>query len=60
MHGVVLNKEVGEKGFGYDPLFVPNGYENTLGTLDENVKKELSHRSKALFLAMKIISVILK
>ena len=60
MHGDVINEEIGEGGFGYDPLFIPDGYKNTLGILENNVKKELSHRSKALTLAMKIISVILK
>jgi len=60
MHGDVINKEIGTGGFGYDPLFIPDGYENTLGILENNIKKELSHRSKALVLAMKVISVILK
>ena len=60
MHGEVINKQIGEKGFGYDPLFIPDGYENTLGILENNIKKDLSHRSKALRLAMKIVEVILK
>ena len=60
MHGDVINQEKGDGGFGYDPLFIPEGYENTLGTLENSVKKELSHRSKALVLAMKVIAVILK
>ena len=60
MHGDVINEEKGEGGFGYDPLFIPEGYENTLGILGNNIKKELSHRSKALKLAMKVIGVILK
>jgi len=60
MHGDVINEEMGKDGFGYDPLFIPNGFENTLGILEKSVKKELSHRSKALSLAMKVIGVILK
>jgi XTP/dITP diphosphohydrolase len=60
MHGNVVNKEQGKGGFGYDPLFIPNGYENTLGLLDNSIKKELSHRSKALSLAMKVIGLLLK
>ena len=60
MYGCVVNEPKGEGGFGYDPLFIPDGYENTLGILENSVKKELSHRSKVLSLAMKIISVILK
>ena len=60
MYGEVINEEKGDGGFGYDPLFIPDGYENTLGILENNIKKELSHRSKALSLAMKVIGVILK
>ena len=60
MHGDVINEEQGDGGFGYDPLFIPDGNEYTLGTLENSVKKELSHRSKALALAMKVIEVILK
>jgi XTP/dITP diphosphohydrolase len=60
MYGNVINEEIGEGGFGYDPLFIPEGYENTLGILGNDVKKILSHRSKALELAMKVIGVLLK
>ena len=59
MHGDVINKEVGEGGFGYDPLFIPNNFDKTLGELDSSVKKDLSHRSKALNLAIDVINVIL-
>ncbi|UCN00094.1 RdgB/HAM1 family non-canonical purine NTP pyrophosphatase [Sulfurimonas sp. SWIR-19] len=55
MHGEALTEAKGEGGFGYDPMFVPLGYEKTLGELDEKVKKELSHRSQALKLAGKIL-----
>ena len=60
MYGDVINELKGQGGFGYDPLFIPNGYKDTLGILDNSIKKELSHRSRALFLAMKIIKVLLK
>lgn len=59
MHGNVINKEVGEGGFGYDPMFIPKGFDKTLGELSHEVKKELSHRSKALNLAKKVLEVIL-
>ena len=59
MHGNVLNKEIGEGGFGYDPLFIPNGFDKTLGELPSEIKKEFSHRSKALKLAKKVLEVIL-
>jgi XTP/dITP diphosphohydrolase len=48
MGGYVIDEARGDNGFGYDPMFVPLGYDKTLGELDENIKKELSHRSKAL------------
>ena len=59
MHGDVLNKELGEGGFGYDPMFIPHGFDKTLGELAPEIKKEFSHRSKALALAMKVLEVIL-
>ncbi|RXJ98781.1 non-canonical purine NTP pyrophosphatase, RdgB/HAM1 family [Arcobacter sp. CECT 8986] len=59
MHGKVLNKTLGEGGFGYDPMFVPNGYDKTLGELPYEVKKAFSHRTKALNLALKVLDVIL-
>ncbi len=60
MFGNVITKEVGESGFGYDPMFIPEGYEKTLGELDDKIKKEFSHRSRALNLSKKILNVILK
>ena len=59
MHGNVINKELGEGGFGYDPMFIPNGFNKTLGELGYEAKKEFSHRTKALNLAMKVLDVIL-
>jgi XTP/dITP diphosphohydrolase len=35
------------KGFGYDPIFIPQGYDKTFGQLDEIIKHELSHRGIA-------------
>jgi len=58
MHGEVIAEARGEKGFGYDPMFVPEGYEQTLGELDESVKHRFSHRGKALALAQPIISLL--
>ena len=58
MHGIALARAVGEKGFGYDPMFIPEGYEKTLGELDDKTKKKLSHRAKALKLAKTILSTL--
>jgi XTP/dITP diphosphohydrolase len=38
----------GKNGFGYDPLFVPVGFQQTFAELGEDVKNRLSHRAKAL------------
>ncbi len=59
MHGDVTSKPVGTEGFGYDPLFIPKGFDKTLGVLPHEVKKEFSHRSSALKLAKKVLDVII-
>jgi XTP/dITP diphosphohydrolase len=60
MHGSVVSEPKGEAGFGYDPCFVPQGYEQTLGELDDGVKSKLSHRSQALANAKPVLQVIRK
>ncbi len=55
MYGEVIDEQRGENGFGYDPMFIPEGFDKTLGELDESVKKELSHRSKALKLIKRVL-----
>ena len=58
MHGTALANAVGDGGFGYDPMFVPLGFEKTLGELDDETKKSLSHRAKALKLAKVILQTL--
>ena len=58
MHGDVITETRGEKGFGYDPAFIPSGYEQTLGELEDDVKGKISHRAKALALAKPIINML--
>lgn len=38
----------GDNGFGYDPMFIPEGYKETFGQLSDEIKNKISHRSKAL------------
>ena len=58
MHGEVIDEARGDKGFGYDPMFIPLGYTKTLGELDYAIKEKLSHRSKALHLAKIVIETL--
>jgi XTP/dITP diphosphohydrolase len=46
--GYIVKHPRGHNGFGYDPLFVPNGYAQTFGELSDAVKQRISHRSRAL------------
>ena len=48
VYGSIDLQPKGEKGFGYDPLFVPEGFDQTFAELGETVKNTLSHRSNAL------------
>ncbi len=58
MYGTAITQARGEGGFGYDPMFIPLGYDKTLGELDNEIKKKLSHRSQALSLASHIFRVL--
>jgi len=58
MYGNVIAGKKGNNGFGYDPSFIPLGFDTTLGELDESVKRELSHRSKALRLAKILLKTL--
>lgn len=46
--GRILDHEVGTGGFGYDPLFVPDGYEQTFAEMPAAEKNKISHRGRAL------------
>jgi XTP/dITP diphosphohydrolase len=46
--GKIVFEPLGQNGFGYDPLFVPDGFKRTFAELGEDVKNKLSHRAKAL------------
>ena len=46
--GYILESARGDKGFGYDPLFVPAGYAHSFAELDADVKNKISHRAHAL------------
>lgn len=46
--GMILNEKRGEKGFGYDPIFQPEGYEQTFAEMDLELKNKIGHRGKAI------------
>ncbi|MFC1562747.1 RdgB/HAM1 family non-canonical purine NTP pyrophosphatase [candidate division KSB1 bacterium] len=46
--GRISEEPKGTSGFGYDPIFIPDGYDKTFGELDEDIKNRISHRSKAI------------
>ena len=48
IEGHILLSEEGEGGFGYDPLFIPEGFEHSFGVLPATTKNQLSHRFRAL------------
>ncbi len=47
LQGEIIEEYKGENGFGYDPLFLPEGYEITLAQMSSDEKNEISHRAKA-------------
>ncbi|MEP6647336.1 MAG: RdgB/HAM1 family non-canonical purine NTP pyrophosphatase [Saprospiraceae bacterium] len=48
VEGRITITTIGSRGFGYDPIFIPNGFDQTFGELSENIKNRISHRAKAM------------
>jgi XTP/dITP diphosphohydrolase len=46
--GKIIEEKRGEAGFGYDPVFVPDGYDKTFAELGEDIKNQISHRARAV------------
>lgn len=47
IRGEIIHQKKGTNGFGYDPIFKPEGYDKTFGELSEDIKNSLSHRAIA-------------
>ena len=45
--GTISPKKRGNNGFGYDPIFIPNGYKKTFGEMKPKLKMSIDHRYKA-------------
>ena len=48
IRGTTAAHRIGTDGFGYDPIFIPEGYDTSFGVLDEEIKNSISHRARAL------------
>ena len=48
VRGKIAESPMGHGGFGYDPVFIPEGYDKTFGELSKEIKNKISHRAKAV------------
>ena len=48
VNGHIDNRETGTGGFGYDPIFIPDGYNESFGVLPPEIKQKISHRSRGI------------
>lgn len=55
--GVILHQKQGEKGFGYDPIFKPEGYDISFAEMSSTAKNKISHRGIAI---QKLVEFLLK
>ena len=56
VEGQIALIKSGNQGFGYDPVFIPNGYKVTFADLNKAIKNKISHRAKALFALLQYLN----
>ena len=59
VRGKISTKKKGNKGFGYDPIFIPGGYTKTFGEMEPKLKMSIDHRFKAYLKIKKFLANIL-
>jgi len=56
--GEITQTKKGNKGFGYDPIFMPNGYTKTFAEIDLKLKNKIGHRGKAVALLVQFLGTL--
>lgn len=56
VEGVIAESESGNEGFGYDPLFIPDGYDRTFADMSAEEKNTISHRARAVANLVKLLA----
>ena len=56
VYGKIIFEKRGNNGFGYDPIFIPKGYNKTFAELGNDIKDQISHRAKATLKLINFIS----
>ncbi len=58
VEGIIIEEPTGSEGFGYDPIFVPQGYDKTFAELPLSIKNAIGHRGKAMQKLLDFLTVL--
>lgn len=58
VEGIIIAEPIGSEGFGYDPIFVPQGYDKTFAELPLSIKNAIGHRGKAMQKLLDFLTVL--